>query len=144
MPIRQCSPRNIVTLRLKCDGTRTETRFGLSAKRTSPFKSAGGASVQSTTGSRGVRISGSNAGYTVLRGSVRVLATHSIRQFPLHFPSRAIRFQLDSTTSSEAWRVRRRQVKARAAVLHAHITEHYVITAKNAGGMRMERHSEKR
>ena len=27
---------------LKCDGTRTETRFRLSAKRTSPFKSAGG------------------------------------------------------------------------------------------------------
>ena len=26
---------------LKCDGTRTETRFRLSAKRTSPFKSAG-------------------------------------------------------------------------------------------------------
>jgi len=38
-------------LRLKCDGTRAETRFGLSAKRTSPFKSAE-ASVQSTTGSR--------------------------------------------------------------------------------------------
>jgi len=53
---------------LKCDGTRAETRFRLSAKRTSPFKSAG-ASVQSTTGSRGVRISGSNAGYTTLRGS---------------------------------------------------------------------------
>jgi hypothetical protein len=48
-------------LRLKCDGTRAETRFRLSTKRTSPFKSAG-ASVQSTTGSRGVRISGSNAG----------------------------------------------------------------------------------
>jgi hypothetical protein len=31
-------------LRLKCDGTRTETRFRLSAKRTSPFKSAGGVS----------------------------------------------------------------------------------------------------
>ena len=45
---------------LKCDGTRAETRFLLSAKRTSPFKSAG-ASVQSTAGSRGVRISGSNA-----------------------------------------------------------------------------------
>ena len=30
--------------RLKCDGTRAETRFGLSAKRTSPFKSAGGVS----------------------------------------------------------------------------------------------------
>jgi len=30
-----------------------------------------GASVQSNTGSRGVRISGSNAGYTVFRGSVK-------------------------------------------------------------------------
>jgi len=29
-------------LRLKCDGTRAETRFRLSAKRKSPFKSAGG------------------------------------------------------------------------------------------------------
>ena len=45
--------------KFKCDGTRAETRFRLSAKRTSPFKSVG-ASVQSTTGSRGVRISGSN------------------------------------------------------------------------------------
>ena len=35
------------------EGTRAETRIGFSAKRTSPFKSAGG-SVQSTTGSRGV------------------------------------------------------------------------------------------
>jgi hypothetical protein len=89
-------------LRLKCDGTRAETRFRLSAKRTSPFKSAG-ASVHSSTCSRGVRISGSNAGYTMFRGSMRVLATHSIRQFPLHFPSRAspcaITFQLDSTTN---------------------------------------------
>ena len=31
-------------LRLKCDGTRAETRFRLSAKRTSPFKSVGGVS----------------------------------------------------------------------------------------------------
>ena len=77
-----------VTARLKRDGTRAETRVRLSPKRTSPFKSAG-ASVQSTAGSRGVRISGSNAGYTMFRGIVRVLATHSIRQFPLHFPSRA-------------------------------------------------------
>ena len=37
------------TVRLKCDGTRAETRFRLSAKRTSPFKPAG-ASVQSTAG----------------------------------------------------------------------------------------------
>jgi hypothetical protein len=36
----------------------------------SSLKSAG-ASVQSTTGSRGVRISGSNAGYTMFRGSVK-------------------------------------------------------------------------
>jgi len=45
--------------------------FAFRAKRTSPFKSAGGASVQSTAGSRGVRISGSNAGYTIFRGSVK-------------------------------------------------------------------------
>jgi len=56
--------------RLKCDGTRAETRFRLSAKRTSPFKSAG-ASVLSTSGSRGVRISGSNAGCTMFRGSAK-------------------------------------------------------------------------
>jgi len=43
------------------DGTRAETRFGFPTKRTSPFISAG-ASVQSAAGSRGVRISGSNAG----------------------------------------------------------------------------------
>ena len=43
------------------DGTRAETRFRLSPKRTSPFKSVG-ASVQSTAGSRGLRISGSNTG----------------------------------------------------------------------------------
>jgi len=64
---------------LKCDGTRTETRFRLSAKRTSPFKSAV-ASVQSTAGSRGVRISGSNAGYTTFRGSVKGTG------YPLHSP----------------------------------------------------------
>jgi hypothetical protein len=66
-------------LRLTCDGTRAETIFRLSAKRTSPFKSAG-ASVQSTTGSQGERISGSNAGYTKFRGSVKGTG------FPLHSP----------------------------------------------------------
>jgi hypothetical protein len=75
-------------LRLKRGGTRAETKFRLSPKRTSPFKSAG-ASVQPTAGSRVVRISVSNAGYTTFRGGVRVLAAHSIRQFPLYFPSRA-------------------------------------------------------
>ena len=48
-------------VRLKCDGTCAETRFRLSPKWTSPFKSVV-ASVQSTAGSRGVRISLSNAG----------------------------------------------------------------------------------
>ena len=64
---------------MKCDGARAETRFRLSAKRTSPFKSAG-ASVQSTTGSRGARISGSNVGYTMFRGSVKCTG------YPLHSP----------------------------------------------------------
>ena len=57
------------TARLKRDGTRAETQSGLSAKRTSPFKLVG-LSVQSTTGSRCVRISGSNAGYTMFWGRV--------------------------------------------------------------------------
>ena len=70
---------SIGRLSLKCDGTRAETAFRLSAKRTSPFKSAR-ASVQSTTGSRGVRISGSNVGYTMFRGSVKSTA------YPLHSP----------------------------------------------------------
>ena len=55
---------------MKCDGIRAETRFRLSAKRTSQFNSAG-VSVQSTTGSRGVRISSSNVGYTMFRSSVK-------------------------------------------------------------------------
>ena len=66
-------------LRLKRDATRAETRFCLSPKRTSPFKSAG-ASVHSTAVSRGARISLSNAGYNTFRGSVKSTA------FPLHSP----------------------------------------------------------
>jgi hypothetical protein len=66
-------------LRFKCHGTRAETRFRISAKRTSPFKLAG-ASVQSTTSNRGVRISGSNAGYTMFLGSVKGTG------YPLHSP----------------------------------------------------------
>ena len=64
---------------MKCNDTSAETRFRLSAKRTGPFKSAG-ASVQSTTGNRGVRISRSNAGYTMFRGSVKNTG------YPLHSP----------------------------------------------------------
>ena len=92
--------------RAEHDGTRAETRFRLSHKRTRPFKSAG-ESVQSTAGSRGVPISVSNAGYTMFRGRVRVLATHSIRQFPLHFPSRAspcaTTFRMQYTTKRKLW-----------------------------------------
>jgi len=75
----QLEPTTGTRGQLKCDGTRTETRFRVSAKRTSPFKSAV-ASVQSTTGSRGVRISGSNAGYTMIRGGVKGTG------YPLHSP----------------------------------------------------------
>jgi hypothetical protein len=64
---------------MQCDGIHTETRFHLSAEWMSPFKSAG-ASVQSTRGSQGVRISGSNAGYTMFRGSV------TCTDYPLHSP----------------------------------------------------------
>ena len=76
---RNSWPIDSVRLLSKCDGTRAETRFRLSPKRTSPFKSAG-ASVQSTAGTRGVRISGSNAGYTMFRGSVKSTG------YPLHLP----------------------------------------------------------
>ena len=77
----RCYRRKAISIRvrLKPDGTRAETRFRLSAKRTSSFKSTG-ASVQSTAGSRGVRISGSNAGYTTFRGSVQSTG------YPLHSP----------------------------------------------------------
>ena len=53
--------------------------FRLLAKRTTPFKSAR-VSVQSTTGNRGVRISGSNAAYIMFRGSVKSTG------YPLHSP----------------------------------------------------------
>jgi hypothetical protein len=80
MQIKHCtsiSCLHVRRLRLKCDGTRAETRFRLSAKRTSPFKSPG-ASVRSTTGSQGVRICGSNAEYTMFRCSVKGT------DYPLH------------------------------------------------------------
>jgi hypothetical protein len=86
---------------LKCDGTRAETRFRLSAELTSPFKSAE-ASVQSTACSRSVRISGSNAGYTMFRGSVKSTGHPLYLLVPLHFPSRtsqcAVTFQVESAS----------------------------------------------
>ena len=72
-------------------------------ERTSPFKSAG-ASVQSNTVSRGVRISGSNAGYTMFRDSVKgtgyPLHSPVSPSLPLHRASPcAITFQLDCTAT---------------------------------------------
>jgi len=69
---------------LKCDGTGAETRFRLSPKRKSQFNLSrggrGGVSIQSTTGSRGVHISLSNAGYNIFRGSVKSTG------YPIHSP----------------------------------------------------------
>jgi len=99
--------KTLVRGQLKCDDTRAETKCRLSAKRTSPFKSPG-ASVQSTAGSRGVRISGSNAGYTMFRGSVKGTG------YPLHSPvspslplACVITFQLESTRNTGSWVTRR-------------------------------------
>ena len=96
----------ITILRLKCDGTRAETRFRLSAKQ-STFNQAG-ASVQSTTGSRGVRISGSNgsnAAYTMFRSIVKSTGypLHSpvSPSFPLLASPCAITFQPDSTMGEQ-------------------------------------------
>jgi hypothetical protein len=75
---------NVCRLRLKGDGTRAETTFRLSAKRTSPFKSAG-ASVDYWQPSCAHQRY--NAGTPCSEVVWRVLATYSIRQFPLHFPS---------------------------------------------------------
>ena len=62
-------------------------RFRLSAKWTIPFKSVG-ASVQSTTGSRGVRVSGSNAGYTMFRVRVQdYWLPTPLAYFPFTFPT---------------------------------------------------------
>jgi len=57
----------------------------------------GGASVQSTAGSRGVRMSGSNAGYTMFRGSVKSTG------YPLHLNRRVASVQ--STTGSRGVRI---------------------------------------
>ena len=89
---------------LKRDGTRAQTRFRLSTKRTSPFKSAGGRQFSRLLAAE-VCASAVVMLDTPCSGVVwRVLATHFIRQFPLHFPSRAspcaITFQLESVILS--------------------------------------------
>ena len=89
-------------LHLKCDGTRAETGFHLSAKWASPFKLAG-ASVwipAAEVCASAVVMLDTPCSEVVWR----VLATHFIRQFPLHFPSRvspcATTFQPESTAKT--------------------------------------------
>jgi len=89
-------------LHLKCDGTRAENRFRLSAKRTRLFKSAGRQFIlllAAEVCASAVVMLDTPCSEVVCR----VLATHSIRQFSLHFPSRAspcaITFQLGCTYS---------------------------------------------
>jgi len=88
-----------VTLCLKCDDTRAETRYRLSAKRTSPFKSAGERQFSQLLAAELCASAVVMLDTPCSEVVWSVLATHSIRQFPLHFPSRsspcAITFQLD-------------------------------------------------
>jgi hypothetical protein len=72
--------------RLKCDGTRAETRFRLSAKRTSPFKSAGGRQFSRLLAAEVCASAVVMLDTPCSEVVWRVLATHSIRQLPLHFP----------------------------------------------------------
>jgi len=112
-----------------------KTRFRLSAKRTSPFKSAG-ASVQSTAGSRGVRISGRNSGYTMFRKVWRVLAIHSIRQFPHPFPCVTLCHHISTgfyTSSHKGSGYDSTCVCVCVCVyIHTHTVGHYVIRCRLA------------
>ena len=90
-------------LRLKCDGTRAETRFRFSAKRTSPFKSVGGRQFSRLLAAEACASAVVTLDTPCSEVVWKVLATHCIRQFPLHSPPHpgaspcAITFQLDST-----------------------------------------------
>jgi len=97
---RACSPWR--RDQLKCDGTHSETRFRLSAKQTSPFKSAGGHEVSRLLAAEVCASAVIMLDIPCSEVVWRVLATHSIRQFPLQFPSCAspcaITFQLEFIT----------------------------------------------
>ena len=64
--------------RLKCDGTCTETRFGLSGKRTSQFKSAGGRQFSRLLAAEVC----ASAVVMLDKPCSEVPAIHSIRKFP--------------------------------------------------------------
>ena len=91
--------------RLKCDGTRAETSFRLSGETDESIWIGGGSQF-----SRLMAAELCVSAFVMLdtpRSEVlwRVLATHSIRQFPLHFSSRAspcaITFQTQSTLENK-------------------------------------------
>jgi len=95
-----CSRLQEGRLRSKCDGTRTETRFRFSAKRTvhlNRWRRQFSRLLAAEVCASAVVMLDTPSSEVVWR----VLATHSIRQFSLHFPFRASpcanTFQLDST-----------------------------------------------
>jgi len=83
--------------------THTETRFRLSAKRTSPFKSAGWRQFSRLLAAEECASAVVMLDTPCSEVVWKVLAIHSIRQFPLHFPSHAspcaITFQLKSEST---------------------------------------------
>jgi len=94
--IKLATAAMVTRLGLKCDGTRAETRFRLSAKRTSVGRQFSRLLAAEVCASA-VEMLDIPCSEVVWR----VLATHSIRQFPFHFSSlgspRVVTFQLDST-----------------------------------------------
>jgi len=86
---------------LKCDGTRAETRCRLTAKRTSPFINRRWRPFSRLLAAEVCASAVVMLDTPCSEVVWRVLATHSIRQFPLHFPARAspcaITFQMGST-----------------------------------------------
>ena len=70
----------------KCDITRAENIFRLSAKRTSPFKSAGGRQFSRLLAAEVCASAVVMLDTPCSEVVWRVLATHSIRQFTLHLP----------------------------------------------------------
>jgi len=96
-----CCTSLYVRGQLTYDGTHAETWFRLSAKGTIPFKSAGGRQFSRILAAELCASAVVMLDRPCSAVEWRVLATHSIRQFPLHFPSRAspcaITFQLGST-----------------------------------------------
>jgi hypothetical protein len=103
-------------LRLKCDCARADFVF-----RRNGLVHLNRRGLQSTTGSRGVRISGSNAGYTMFRGSMKstgyllhspvstslplpcVTVCHHISTelYRAYFPGRGVDYPLPSSAEVE-------------------------------------------